>query len=385
MKHLFPLSVLGLALVSTFASGNGLGRVFKPSPALNTELPKPSGSFVVGTVIYNWTDVTRDDIVTEAPNDKRQITVQLWYPSQSEQGAQRAPYMPELTVLRSAFKQGADQFEKVQTNSFLQTKLSNSQHKYPVIIFSHGMGVPRSWYTMLMEELASHGYIVAGIDHPYMGLVAMNGKVVKPYPRWTEPPAGGLANATDEVRDKYWRPGFEQLSADQRFTLDQLTKLNSQDPDRRFTRRLDLKHVGMMGHSMGFVSETCGVDLRFTACLNLEGVPEMNERRNGFRQPYMTMRDGDDSPRMTTIYSATRNVAYDVLIKGAGHNSYQDSLLAAGYKYKLDVSRGHQIIDAYMLAFFNTYLKGKKSELLDNASQAFAEVELKVYRPAREK
>src|ERR1051326_671697 len=168
MKHLFPLSVLGLALVSTFASGNGLGRVFKPSPALNTELPKPSGSFVVGTVIYNWTDVTRDDIVTEAPNDKRQITVQLWYPSQSEQGAQRAPYMPELTVLRSAFKQGADQFEKVQTNSFLQTKLSNSQHKYPVIIFSHGMGVPRSWYTMLMEELASHGYIVAGIDHPYM-------------------------------------------------------------------------------------------------------------------------------------------------------------------------------------------------------------------------
>ena len=77
--------------------------------------------------------------------------------------------------------------------------------------------------------------------------------------------------------------------------------------------------------------------------------------------------------------------AYDVLIKGAGHNSYQDSLLAAAYKYKLDVSRGHQIINAYMLAFFNTYLKGHKSSLLDKTSRDFPEVEFKVYRPAHKK
>lgn len=321
-----------ISTVSVYiSSGKSLNQSL-PADVPAIELPKPTGNFAVGTVIYNWTDVTRDDIVTEAADDKRRIIVQIWYPSKIEQGAQRAPYMPELSILRSAFKQGADHLENTRTNAFLQTKLSNAHHKYPVIIFSHGMGVPRSWYTMLMEELASQGYIVAGIDHPYMGLVAMNGKIVGPYPRWTEPPPGGLGNATDEVRDKYWRIGFEQLSADQKFTLDQLAKLNLHDPDGRFTKRLDLKHVGMMGHSMGFVSETCGVDLRFTACLNLEGVPQMNERRSGFRQPYMTMRDGDDSPRMTTVYTSVRNVAYDVLIKGAGHNSYQDPLLAAAYK-----------------------------------------------------
>jgi predicted dienelactone hydrolase len=385
---LFLVLLLLFACLSMSQSHIAIGLTCSNPLLINNEgieLPKPAGAYAVGTVIYNWTDVNRDDLVSEAPDDKRQLIVQIWYPAEAEGGMQKAPYMPELAVLRSAFKQGAEQLERIRTNSLLQAKLSRARSKYPAVVFSHGMGTPRSFYTSMMEELASQGYVVAGIDHPYMGLVAINGHVVRPYARWTEPPPGGLANKSDEERDQYWRVPNEQLSADQRFVLDQLERLNMHDPDNRFTHQLDLKRVGMMGHSQGFVSQTCGTDERFKACLKLDGVPAMTERRNGLRQPYLTMRDGDDSPRATTIYERLRNVGYDILINGAGHNSYLDRPLAAAYKYKLDAVRAHRIVNAYMLAFFDTYLKGKKSQLLERSSPDFPDVEFAIYKATHKK
>jgi hypothetical protein len=345
-------------------------------------LSPPTGGYPVGTVVYKWTDEKRADIVSGIPGNKRRLVVQVWFPADAAPNARHAPYMPEIDVLAPAFKQGLDQLRSTVTNSYWEVPMIKGRNKFPVIVFSHGMGVPRSWYTMLMEELASNGYVAVAIDHPYMGLVAINGKIVRPFKGWTEPPPGGLANATDEERDRYWRTSFEQLSADQRFVLDQMTQLNGSDPDGRFTNRLDLKHVGFMGHSQGFVSETCGVDLRIKACLNLEGVPNLTERRNGLPQPFMTMRDGDDSPRMTTIYEQLKQPGYDILIHGAGHNSYLDTPIAAGYKYQLDPPRAHEVINAYMLAFFDTYLRSKPSDLLKHPSKTFPEVTFTTY-PAK--
>lgn len=367
------IALLGILLL-------GFSSTFKARETSEIKLPKPSGIYPVGTVIYHWTDLSRDDIVSEIPDDKRQLLVQIWYPAELVKDKSTAPYMPEMSVLRSTFKQGADRLEQIGTNSSLNAFFSRAKVKFPLIIFSPGTGTPRSWYTMLMEELASQGYVVAAIDHPYMGLVAIGSKIVKPFAAWTEPPPGGLANKTDEERDKYWSRSNEQLSADQRFVLSQIEQLNRKDPDKRFNKRLDLKRVGMIGHSQGFISRTCGQDLRFKACINLDGVPELAERRNGIAQPFMTMRDGDDSPRATTIYDNLRNVAYDVVIRGAGHNSYLDLPLLAGYKYKIDAARSHQIINAFMLGFFDKYLQNKVSHQLENISTEFPEVKFTAYK-----
>ena len=376
--------ILALPFVDTLG-GNSSPKILASSLTFDDSaiaLPKPTGPHAVGTIVYNWTDTSRDDIVSENAQDKRQLIVQIWYPADPSKDTARAPapYMPEMRVLRTAFKQGADQLERIRTNSLLQASLPKTRARYPVIVFSHGMGTPRSWYTMLMEELASQGYVVAGIDHPYMGLVAINEKVIKPYAGWTEPPPGGLANKSDEERDKYWSTSNDQLSADQRFVLNQIAQLNRLDPDKRFTHRLDLTKVGLIGHSQGFISQTCGTDRRFKACLNLDGVPALAERKNGLTQPYMTMRDGDDSPRATTIYEHLKNIGYDVLIHGAGHNSYVDLPILAGYKYQIDGVRSHRIINEYMLAFFDTYLKDRKSPLLANASADFPEVGFTIYK-----
>ena len=38
---------------------------------------------------------------------------------------------------------------------------------WPVVLFSTGYGIERQLYTGLVEDLASHGYVVVAIDHPH--------------------------------------------------------------------------------------------------------------------------------------------------------------------------------------------------------------------------
>src|SRR5690348_13308837 len=145
-------------------------------------LRAPTGSFAVGTRIYHWTDSSRSDPTTPPEDDRRQITVQLWYPTDATDGP-RARYMPELDVLRPAFRSGADALAALVAPAVLDAPLRRSPTPYPVIVFSHGMGNARALYTSLVAEWASRGYVVASIDHPGMGLVAVPGVgLVRPYP-----------------------------------------------------------------------------------------------------------------------------------------------------------------------------------------------------------
>ncbi|CAG0922762.1 unnamed protein product, partial [Notodromas monacha] len=41
----------------------------------------------------------------------------------------------------------------------------NAKRKFPVVVFSHGLGQCRSSYSVLCSHLASHGFVVAAIEH----------------------------------------------------------------------------------------------------------------------------------------------------------------------------------------------------------------------------
>ena len=82
-----------------------------------------TGPYAVGTETYTWTDVSRDETFT-SETDQRKVTVQFWYPEQAD-------------------------------------------GTYPLVVFSHGaFGYRMSNHSTFME-LASNGYVVCGIDHPY--------------------------------------------------------------------------------------------------------------------------------------------------------------------------------------------------------------------------
>lgn len=116
-----------------------------------------------------------------------------------------------------------------------------------MVLSSPGYGEDRALGTDLTEDLTSHGYVVAAIDHTYDATeiaFPKNRLVLRHQP---EPTTEALA------------AGIRIRVADARFVLDELTSLNhgdNPDAERRSlpqgtSRGLNLATVGMFGHSLG--------------------------------------------------------------------------------------------------------------------------------------
>ena len=117
----------------------------------------------------------------------------------------------------------------------------------------------------------SHGYIVASIEHTYEdGVVAFPDARVVPLS-----PTAGLYTKLGSPETHEWERGRDDVWAtDVRFVLDQLSMLaTDRRQASRFFGRLDLSHIGVVGHSIGgrAVARACQLDLRIKACANEDG------------------------------------------------------------------------------------------------------------------
>ena len=123
------------------------------------------------------TDTSRDE--TFAPGKKRDIEIVAWYPARRATGTQPAPYMRDgmeealsfarLAKLGDAFNGLAS----VKTHATIDAAPAATPARFPVILFQHGYtGLPSS-HTALMEDLASHGWAVLNLIHPYEATGAM--------------------------------------------------------------------------------------------------------------------------------------------------------------------------------------------------------------------
>jgi predicted dienelactone hydrolase len=101
--------------------------------------------------------------------------------------------------------------------------------KTPVIIFSHGLASRPEDYRQGLEQLASYGFLVVAPQHPGSDILYMQGML-----------AGYNRNIFDGNE-------FINRPKDISFVLDELERRNNSE----FQNRLDLKNVGMGGHSFG--------------------------------------------------------------------------------------------------------------------------------------
>lgn len=137
-------------------------------------LQEPTGPYKVGTITYDWTDSSRREEKCNGADVKRELMVQVWYPAENTENLKKAPYTKDAPeIIRGLEKYYfikpflLRKLKDVQTHSFINAQLSSKSVKYPVLIFSHGMVGSRNQNTFQAEELASHGYIVVAVDHPY--------------------------------------------------------------------------------------------------------------------------------------------------------------------------------------------------------------------------
>ncbi len=390
------LSGLGGLLLAVAFALSALFPIFR--------LPRPSGPYHVGTVTYHWLDAGRDETFTDDPTDRRELMVQLWYPAEGVRGAKRALYLEHSEIIGPVL--GKVQFglppfvfshlRYVRGNAIPGAPVAAAQLRYPVLLFSHGRGGLRVQNTFQTEELASHGYVVAAIDHTYAAAATVfpDGRVVSVDPR---------------VRDvRYLENKFELLANDARFVLDQLEALEAGDPEGRFRGRLDLDRVGIFGHSLGGViaALACQLDERFRAGMDIDAFVPRDVVEGGLAQPFMFItRDAatmeqelarqDPEKRREAIdeqmgsihafLDRAQSPGYLVEIRGLYHFNATDLPLwtpltsALGMTGPIDAARAHRIINAYTLAFYNRHLSGEAAPLLDGPSPDYPEVEFAVH------
>src|SRR6202043_4012110 len=205
-----------------------------------------------------------------------------------------------------------------------------------------GPAGPGTSYTTLAEDLASHGYVVAGIDAPYR-----SGVVVFP--------DGRVIRRTDENElDGYDGEDFRRVAgrlltawtSDMAFALDRLAQLNAFDPSGKFTGRLDLTRVGALGLSFGGAqaAQFCHDDARCKAAIDIDGGPFGSVVQEGMQKPFMFLISMTGSgvpadPETRQVAADIRSI-YDRLprstrlwmfIRGANHFLYSDdgSVLAS--------------------------------------------------------
>jgi dienelactone hydrolase len=364
-------------------------------------IPEPAGPYRVGRMSFYTVDSTRREVMTPDASDLRELVFHVWYPSDTPAAA-RASYL--TTALQdSVFRRMvsfADTLARVRSAALVDAPLSPAARRYPVILFSHGLGMLSQLYTSFIENLASHGYIVVGVDHSFYSA---------PYTLPTGRSVRNLSKPQDRQRDVVAQA--EDLS----FVVDVLGFLNrAASSQARLAGRMDLGQLGVFGHSRGgFASpHACRMDRRFKACANLDGysmTPAVMD--SGIAQPFMlveeiapwdpppsdsalkaagwTRAQADsqalaDSARREATFARMTGGAYIIASPGAVHNSFSDLGVIVPQRFpgaRQDFRRTIAITNAYLVAFFDTYLRARPSALLKGKSSRYPEVTLMVYRP----
>jgi len=134
-------------------------------------LPEPSGNYDVGTSAFSLMDEGRDEIHTDDPNDKRELFVEVWYPGELEEKITPKSLWSELySGQRDVVKFTLNYLKRVKTHSYPDIPPAPDEGQFPLLLFNHGLQMFTSQSTLLMEHLASNGYIVVSIAHPYESL-----------------------------------------------------------------------------------------------------------------------------------------------------------------------------------------------------------------------
>ena len=316
--------------------------------------PRVTGPQPVGTFTSSYTDQNRIETFSKS-GGHREVNVKFWYPKDGE-------------------------------------------GKYPLVVFSPGAFGMKGGNASTFVELASHGYVVCAMDHPYHALFTRDSRG-----RVTTADLGFLRQVQNANAGKYDEATAFKVEtdwmapqvADIKFVLDTVvaqTRLAGTEP---VFQRIDVDKIGLLGHSLGGESSAeVGRERNdISAVINLDadlhgeyvgfasGRPVINSKP--YPVPILTFYSDVVAHRLEAIpdasnviavkhVAATAPKAFEVHLTGTDHMSFTDLPLKSPALLSLinrsvPQAAGHETdplatiekMNSIILAFFNTYLKGQ--------------------------
>jgi hypothetical protein len=368
---------LRVRLVSAAVAVGLLSLTANPAPVAASDtlhLLRPTGPNAVGTTSLYLKDTSRPD--PWVPERNRELMVTVWYPARSP-GGQRAQYMtPEESKLILEHAEEAaglppDTLSTVRTNAYVDATPAGRAHSLPLVVLSPGYTQPRSSLSGLAEDLASHGYVVVGIDHTYETYAVTF-------------PDGRIATcvACDLPEDSAFFTKLDQgRAADVSFVLDQLT---GPDPKWPGGALIDASRIGMSGHSAGGTSSIVAMlnDSRIDAGIDMDGTTYIPA--SGLSRPFMFLgaphhAPGGPDPSWDRDWNLMTGWKRWLVVAGTQHASFTDVALLAdqlGIDFGATTTgtRSTEITRRYNLAMFDLHLRHQPQPLLDGPSPCYPEV-----------
>lgn len=317
------------------------------------EEPEMTGKYKVNTSTYTLIDTDRIETFTNT-GENRKLTVQFWFPEKTNE-------------------------------------------KYPLIVFSHGAFGVKMSNTSTFMELASNGYVVCSIDHPYhaAGTIDVDGNLILGSSKFMQEVIDANSDIYSEKEQFELYENWMNLRTDDiNFVLNTILK-NTENNSEGVYALMDKNRIGLMGHSLGGAASTqIGRERRdISAVINLDGsmLGEYRMAMNGDivinNEPYplpllnfyseyvvneLIANPGYVYPNK--YISSISTDAFEVYIKGSNHMSYTDlsifSPLLANQLAGVSGGLSKATVDKYycietmnklVLEFFNCYVKGQST------------------------
>ena len=409
----------GIFIAIGFIAVVALIREFPINP-----LPKPTGQYAVGMRTFEIDDASRPGVFAAKPNEPRRLLVRVWYPAGDVAGRQPAPYFTDAETKSTARSLGAlvgfppffTYNRHVQTNSYVDALLLPGAADLPVVIYSHGYTSFLNQNTVLMEELASHGYIAYSLQHTYdsADTAFPNGDVAPMDPTLQEVTSNEAdrPSQADALGGDTLDKRINALLAFQEFALKTGSRIATRSTkawmaDRIFlhdtlqkappesiaeiARAGNLAHVGELGMSFGgaIAGELCMYDTRCAAGVNMDGgnfpfsatnaeepVPFLmfhSDPANIYKEmdrpvPATGPRSFNEFSYERIATAGSRPDVYRISVKNTQHLGMSDFSLFVGDTVKgalFGTAPANTIISAqndFILGFLDKHLKGVASD-----------------------
>jgi dienelactone hydrolase len=386
--------------------------------------PKPTGQYAVGTKLFELTDPTRNDPETNKP---RELVVQVWYPSslrmsydvtgpstprssrvpgeagciegrgtspaEGKPGVATAPYAYEVreTLKKENLTEEQKQMLECIRTYAIPNALVNSQHApYPLVIFGHGYGCPRGFYSFFCEEIASQGYIVVMVMHTGVSQlirfadgheVGLDPELEKDLMR-----TGAICFADIECMLNQAIAGLPtEASTVAKVKADGAAKAGAFGNE--LTSICDFSNVGMIGHSLGgmLAAQVCRRNAYVKIGISLDGPLEGPDATTPFHKPFMFMRTSNfyelpEEAQQTLSVNKDKFIgsierfcrenggdSMQIVVQGAEHMTFSDAPILNNFFARLKTAQPLPIpevlnvISGCIVTFLNKHLKGQEA------------------------
>ena len=421
MKYLLNRKIVlpaAAILILAFIAILFLPKLLPSSPKINIALheelilPKLNGQFKVGrTTVYLKEEGRPALFNTKSP---REWVATIFYPAIPETTSTPGPYAEE--PLKTAYtnyaltEDSAGVLDRISSNAYWNAPANHAHGAFPILLFSPGGGEQPLFYSTLLEEISSHGYVVVAVPEPFDtpviplpdGRILTSDQMAKlcKQDEACKKAISGGESAIQEVTDKL----KDNRARDMIFTLTQLEQVNLENP--LLAGVLDLEKVGVFGHSYGGASSVrvAQLDDRIDAVAVLDSdiflvIPEDSEALSQAVM-YMTASNIDANVQeleeiskrntLAAAYLGKSTPYYFINIAGTTHQSFQsDAMFLAPYisiggeSVTLNASnttpaRVTQVISTYVTVFFDQHLTGVEQALLTGSSDSYPEVTITI-------